>query len=249
MAELNNLTPPPRKVMTMFYIVDTSGSMAGRKIETVNSALENTKAQLDDISKNNDDAEIKIAMLTFDYEPTWQTPKPVKASDFHANLNATEYGLTNLGKACIELESKLSRSEFLETKAGAYPPVIILLSDGDPTDNYASGLEKLKHNNWYKRAIKVAFAIGADANKKVLSEFTGSTETVIEVNNAKVLSEFLKNVSVITSEFQSRSTNVGETTDSVKQSEELVKETFNTTTIDMDTVDDAKSDDDIFGGW
>ena len=40
MSLLDNVAPAPRKVMTLFYVVDTSGSMCGSKIGSVNSAME-----------------------------------------------------------------------------------------------------------------------------------------------------------------------------------------------------------------
>ena len=40
MSILEQITPSPRRVMTLFYLVDTSGSMAGSRIGTVNAAME-----------------------------------------------------------------------------------------------------------------------------------------------------------------------------------------------------------------
>ena len=40
MSMLEEITPSPRRVMTLFYLVDTSGSMGGSKIGTVNGAME-----------------------------------------------------------------------------------------------------------------------------------------------------------------------------------------------------------------
>ena len=40
MSLLDQVTPSPRKIMTLFYVVDTSGSMTGDKIGSVNSAME-----------------------------------------------------------------------------------------------------------------------------------------------------------------------------------------------------------------
>ena len=69
------------------------------------------------------------------------------------------------------------------------PRQFFLLSDGEPTDNYKHGLEKLKQNNWFKKAIKVAVAIGEDANKAVLAEFTGNKEAVLTVHTPEALTK------------------------------------------------------------
>ena len=66
MSLLDNVAPAPRRVMTLFYVVDTSGSMSGDKIGSVNSAMEEAiTSDLPEISAANDDAEIKqcIEML------------------------------------------------------------------------------------------------------------------------------------------------------------------------------------------
>lgn len=53
-------------------------------------------------------------------------------------------GITDLGMAFEELTSMLSRKKFLKSPSLSYAPVIFLMTDGYPTDNYKKGLEKLK---------------------------------------------------------------------------------------------------------
>ena len=69
-------------------------------------------------------------------------------------------GITDLGMAFEELTSMLSRKKFLKSPSLSYAPVIFLMTDGYPTDNYKKGLEKLKNNNWYKYGMKIALGIG-----------------------------------------------------------------------------------------
>jgi hypothetical protein len=63
----------------------------------------------------------------------------------------------------------------------------------------------LKKNNWFKHAIKIAIAIGEDADKNVLATFTGTPESVIAVNDKHTLKALIRKVSVRASEFQSHS--------------------------------------------
>jgi uncharacterized protein YegL len=97
---------------------------------------------------------------------------------------------------------------------GSFAPAIFLMSDGEPTDNYKHGLEKLKQNNWFKKAIKVAVAIGDDANKTVLADFTGNIEAVITVHTPEALKKWIQFVSVRASEIGSKSSNAGSGTGS-----------------------------------
>ena len=196
MSLLDNVAPAPRKVMTLFYVVDTSGSMCGSKIGSVNSAMEEAiTSDLPEISAANDDAEIKVAIMQFSSGCSWITPQsgPIAIGDVIWNdLNAG--GVTDLGAACKELDKKLSRNEYLNSQTGAYAPVILLFSDGGPTDNWEKELKQLKLNNWFKHAIKIAIAIGDDADKAVLAEFTGTIESVITVNDKHTLKALIRKV-------------------------------------------------------
>lgn len=198
----------PRRTMILFFVVDVSGSMSGSKIGTVNAAIEEIIPELKDISETNADAQIKIATLVFSTGARWTEQAPVMAEDFRWNyLDAN--GVTDLGEACLQLNEKLSRNAFMSETTGSFAPAIFLMSDGEPTDNYKYGLEKLKKNNWFKKAIKVAVAIGEDANKTVLSDFTGNIEAVITVHTPEALKKWIQFVSVRASEIGSKSSNIG----------------------------------------
>ena len=223
MPGLDDYAPAVRKVMTLFYVIDTSGSMQGSKIGQVESALEEVMQTLQEISDESDDAEIKIAVLEFSTGASWVTPEPVSPEGYRFKTFEA-CGVTDLGAACKELDKKLSRNEFLQTGAGAYPPVILLFSDGGPTDNWESGLEALKKNNWYKRSIKIAFAIGDDADRDILARFSGSSETVLDVKNKDQLRLMIEKASVITSVFASHSSTVDSDTDPVEISKKLAED-------------------------
>ena len=230
MSILEQSAPAPRKVMTLFYLVDTSGSMAGEKLGSVNSAME--EAIVDDlpsISTANDDAEIKVAIMQFSDACSWITPPsgPLGIGDvIWSDLQAG--GTTCLGAALTELDSKLSRNAYLQSQTGAYAPVIILMSDGGPTDAWLEALEMLRKNNWFKHAIKIAIAIGEDADKNVLAQFTGNSEAVIEVNDKHTLKMLIRKVSVRASEFQSHSKQATDvTTTPAEDSANIVNEVKN----------------------
>jgi uncharacterized protein YegL len=206
--------------MTLFFLIDTSGSMEGNKIGAVNDAVVNVLPMLNDISETNPDAEIKVAALEFSNGVNWLYDEPKLAKDFIWQDVAAS-GLTSLGAACSELASKLSRSGgFMQSASGSFAPAIILLSDGGPTDDYNTGLAKLKANNWFKSAIKIAIAIGDDADKDVLKDFTGSSEAVITVHNIDALKQIIRVVAVTSSQIGSKSSTAGETT----KQEQVVKD-------------------------
>ncbi|MDR2476788.1 MAG: VWA domain-containing protein, partial [Treponema sp.] len=160
----------PRRTMVLFFVIDTSGSMEGKKIGSVNAAIEEVIPAIKEVSDENADAQIKIAVLEFSSGATWHTPSgPVPADQFRWNdLDAG--GVTDFGAACKTLNEKLSTKAFMQEATGSFAPAIFLLSDGDPTDDWQSALAALKQNNWFKAAVKVAVAIGDDVKKDVLKE-------------------------------------------------------------------------------
>ena len=235
MGLLDETVSVPRRTMTLFFLIDTSGSMEGNKIGAVNDAVVNVLPMLNDISETNPDAEIKVAALEFSNGVNWLYDEPKLAKDFIWQDVAAS-GLTSLGAACSELASKLSRSGgFMQSASGSFAPAIILLSDGGPTDDYNTGLAKLKANNWFKSAIKIAIAIGDDADKDVLKDFTGSSEAVITVHNIDALKQIIRVVAVTSSQIGRKSSTAGETT----KQEQVVKDIQDAT----QNIDGAESSD------
>jgi uncharacterized protein YegL len=206
--------------MTLFFLIDTSGSMLGSKIGSVNDAIENVLPIIGEISDENPDAEINVAALEFSTGTRWLYDEPKDAKEFIWQQVEAE-GLTSLGEACEELNKKLSRTGgFMSSPSGCYAPAIILLSDGGPTDNFEKGLKLLQGNSWFKNAIKIAIAIGDDADKEVLRQFTDAQEAVITVHNIEALKTMIRIIAITSSQIGSKSTSA---TDATKQ-EQVIEE-------------------------
>lgn len=231
----------PRRTMVLFFMVDTSGSMTGAKIGAVNTAIEEVLPELVDISAENADAQIKIAALEFSTGCRWITTAPIESENFTWNYLSAS-GVTDFGEACLKLNEKLSRNEFMNDVVGSFAPAIFLLSDGAPTDDYVKGLSKLKENNWFKKAIKVAIAIGDDADLSVLEEFTGNVESVLTVHTPEALKKMIRFVSVTASQIGSKSSNVGSNNNQMESKQEAFIEDLKQ--INADELS-ATSDDEI----
>ena len=185
MSLLDDVVSVPRRTMTLFFVIDKSGSMQGNKIGAVNDAVVNVLPMLDEISTANPDAEIKVAALEFSTGTNWLYNEPKLASDFVWQDVQAE-GLTSLG----------------------------------PTDDFEKGIATLKNNNWFKAAIKIAIAIGDDADKDVLTKFTGTNEAVFTVHNIEALKQIIRVVAVTSSQIGSKSSTAGDVT----KQEQVIKE-------------------------
>ena len=197
-----------RRMCPVIFLIDTSGSMnlnsgsGENPIGAVNAAIEGVLPELISMNESNADNEIKVAIMSFDFEAKWVTgetdlisPEDLKSK--WIDLNAD--GLTSMGAAFRELNQKLSVSHgFMKRATGSVAPVLFLLSDGEPTDDYQSGLQELKKNNWYKVAVRVAIGYG-DSNDDVLREFTGNSETVLHTNDPKDLKKMIHFVAITSS--------------------------------------------------
>ena len=68
----------------------------------------------------------------------------------------------------------------------ALPPVLVLITDGQPTDDFKSGLQALMNEPWGKKAVRIGIAIGSDADEKVLQDFIGNPEIrPLQANNSE----------------------------------------------------------------
>lgn len=207
MPNVNETVEVARKVLPIVYVLDTSGSMYGDRIASVNEAMNETMEVLRDVSKHNPDAEIKVGVMQFSTKASWVTNGIVPLDDFFWN-NLSEGGTTEVSTALTELHNKLSRSEFLVSDTGFCIPVIIFMSDGEPTDPglWESKLEWVKNNNkWFKYATKIAIAIGDDADKNCLAKLVGNSESVVQVKDMATLKTLIKVASVTASMINSKS--------------------------------------------
>ena len=153
-----------------FWIVDCSGSMYGEKIGTVNHANQSVIPEMVDAASNNPNAQLMIRTLRFATGASWVTSSPIPVEDF-AWDDLEAGGVTDLGQAFELLSAQLTIPPMSDR---ALPPVLVLLSDGQPTDNYKQSLDKLLHLPWGKKAVRIAISIGQDADYTVLTEFTGN---------------------------------------------------------------------------
>jgi uncharacterized protein YegL len=72
----------------------------------------------------------------------------------------------------------------------------VLISDGQPTDEFAQGLKALLAEPWGIKAVRIAIAIGEDADLDILQQFIGSAAMrPLQANNPEALVNHIKWVS------------------------------------------------------
>lgn len=205
MPSTGALSKSARKELHVFYVLDTSGSMYGASISALNHAVEETTEALKTLAESNGDADLKIAVLEFNSGCRWITSNgPESAEDFEWEYLEAG-GMTDIGAALRELDSKLSRHAFLKSVVGALMPVIVFMTDGFATDNYESALNEIRQNKWFKHGTKIGFAIGDDADLSMISSVVGNSEAVIKTTDLDLFRRLMKFVSVRASMIASQS--------------------------------------------
>lgn len=191
-----------RKSLVIFFLIDTSGSMRGTKMGELNTVMEELIPEIRKVGEA--DTEVKVAVLTFSTDVKWMYAEPIAIEDFEwARLSAS--GVTSMGAAFKELSSRMSRNSFLNSPSLSFAPVMFLMTDGYPSDEYKEGLEALSKNSWYKFGLKAALGIGNEANDDMLAEFTGSKDTVVHAYSGNQLAQMIKIVAVTASQIGSKS--------------------------------------------
>ena len=198
-----------RKSLVIFFLIDTSGSMKGKKMGELNTVMEELIPEIRRVGET--DTEVKVAVLTFSTEVRWMYSTPIPIEDFEwARLRAS--GVTSMGAAFKELNQRMSRNGFLNSPSLSFAPVIFLMTDGYPSDDYKEGLKELQSNSWYKFGLKAALGIGQEANDNILAEFTGSKDTVVHAYSGGQLAQMIKIIAVTSSQIGSKSMTLSDDT-------------------------------------
>jgi len=181
------------RILDFFWIADCSGSMNGEKIQTLNYAIRQTIPDMRKEADANPNASIMVRAVKFSDGAAWHVPTATLIEDFNwTDLSAG--GVTALG-AALELVAGELKQFPSDTKR--LPPVLVLLTDGQPTDDFKRGLDELMATPWGKKAVRIAIAIGQDTDLKVLEQFTGNQELVLEAKNPQLLIKFIKWASTV----------------------------------------------------
>ena len=173
------------RYLPVYLVLDTSGSMAGDKIESVKEGL---GYMISELKKDAQTLEIgRLSVITFADTAnqilplTWigqVQPPDIKAS-----------GMTALGAGLKLLTNSIDqevRKHTAEHK-GDWKPLVFLMTDGQPTDQYEGAVSELKKR---VSATIVACAVGGDADEDVLKKIT---ENVVRLQDSPTaLKAFIK---------------------------------------------------------
>lgn len=177
------------------WIADCSTSMgSGGKMEALNEAIRSALPQMRRVAEENPNAEVLVRAVKFSSGAAWHVQEPVSIDDFQWQ-DLSPGGVTDMGKAFELLASALAIPPMSDR---ALPPVLVLITDGQPTDDFRGPLEELMKLPWGTKAVRLAIAIGKGANQRVLKEFIGNPSIPpLQAENAEQLTEYIRWVSTV----------------------------------------------------
>ncbi|MGO9372452.1 MAG: vWA domain-containing protein [Syntrophobacteraceae bacterium] len=176
------------------WIVDCSGSMGGDKIKSLNFAIAEALPAMRKVADENPNANILVRAVKFSDGAQWHVAQPTSIESFRW-MDLSADGVTDLGKA-LKLVAEQLKMPPMEERA--LPPVLVLLSDGQPTDDYSSGLNELMSQPWGQKSVRIAIAIGGDAHLDILQKFIGNPEIKpLQANNSESLVKYIKWASTV----------------------------------------------------
>ncbi len=165
---------------------------ADGKVQALNYAIKNAIPDMRSVADENPNAKVLVRAIEFSSGARWHVSQPTDVADFEwTDLSAD--GVTDMGKALSMVAEQLKIPPMTDR---ALPPVLVLISDGQPTDDFDSGLEELLEQPWGKKAVRIAIAIGEDADNDVLQKFIAHPELKpLQANNSESLVKYIKWVS------------------------------------------------------
>nr|WP_314474675.1 VWA domain-containing protein [uncultured Capnocytophaga sp.] len=161
--------------LPVYLLLDTSGSMTGEPIEAVKNGVQ---MMIHSLRQNPQAIETAfVSIITFDSDAKQLIPLTDLASFQTVDLKAA--GTTALGAALSLLADKLENEVTKTTleQKGDWKPIVFIITDGVPTDDWQAGFQKLKA---VKKGLIVGCAAGNNADDKVLKEIA---DQVVRLSN------------------------------------------------------------------
>jgi len=200
------------KPLPVIMLLDVSGTMAERnKIQNLNDAVKDMLESFRDTE--NGEIEIHVSAITFGNEVRVHQVLASSSDIKWVDLPAS--GGTPLGTAIKMAKAMIADKTIVPSRA--YSPVVVLISDGCPTDEWEQPLADFIGEGRSSKCDRMALAIGPDADKAVLEKFIEGTQyNLFYAENAKHLRDFFKFVTMsVTTRTESQDPNVVTPTDNI----------------------------------
>ncbi|MFZ4767747.1 MAG: vWA domain-containing protein [Roseimicrobium sp.] len=172
--------------LPVYLVLDCSGSMSGERIQQVKNGVQMLVSALRQDPQALETAFLSV--ITFDSSAHEAVPLTDLPSFQAPNITAT--GTTAMGEA-LSLVADCARRDVKTasaTQKADWRPMVFLMTDGTPTDDFQKGLARFKQEKW-----GAVVACGVDsADVGLLKQIAGEAVVTLSTTDAKALEAFFK---------------------------------------------------------
>ena len=198
---LNDFILPDPRILPVIIAVDKSGSMqTNGKIDALNLALKEFVSSI----SNEDSGRVVIQVAIYSFGTDVSCDVPLQDV---TKVNVPQYtasGRTPMGEAFVKIKELIEDKTKIPSRS--YKPTIVLLTDGDPTDDIQHPLFNLVSEGRSAKAFRIAMGIGEDANKEMLRMFVSEPSYLVSGDNARDIRKFFRYVTMTVTQ-RTRSSN------------------------------------------
>jgi uncharacterized protein YegL len=176
--------------LPVFLLLDASGSMAeSAKIDVLNMAVQ----EMLSVFAGEPDLRVGIQFgaIAFGGDVRCHVPLQEAEDAISKWKPLSAKGKTPLGAALTELRLMLEDEKLIPSRS--YRPTLVLISDGQPNDEWQEPLKLLLESRRASKAARMAMAIGPDADILMLERFLSSPKSkVFQAHEARDIHKFFK---------------------------------------------------------
>jgi uncharacterized protein YegL len=169
-----------KRQLNWIWLVDCSGSMRlNDKILTLNYAIREAIPAMRDQAAKNSESAVIVRTLKFANGAHWMTREGTPLVQFSwidveaDSEDATVGEQTHLGAAFQLLAEELRT---FPTMGRYLSPVLVLITDGEPTDDWRGPLKELLSVPWAQHAMRFAITVGSGTKLEPLKRFINNPE-------------------------------------------------------------------------
>lgn len=194
MSELKKFQVQTARPLPIIVLADTSGSMSvDGKIEALNKGLKDMISSFACESRLR--AEIQVSVITFGGNQAELNLPLTPAHQLQSFTPLVAEGMTPLGGALSLTSEMIEDKDCFPSRA--YKPVIVLVSDGYPNDDWQGPFARMVNGERSSKATRFAMAIGADADEAMLGDFANDPEApLFRAENARDIQRFFRAVTM-----------------------------------------------------
>lgn len=194
MSELKKFQMQSARPLPVIVLADTSGSMSvGGKIQALNRGLKDMVASF--ASESRVRAELQVSVIAFGGSGAEMILPLTPAHQIEGVAGLEASGMTPLGGALTIASDLIEDKERIPSRA--YKPVVVLISDGYPNDDWQGPFQRFVNGERTAKATRFAMAIGSDADEAMLSDFANDPEApLFRAENARDIHRFFQAVTM-----------------------------------------------------